>query len=552
MSLIIISCLVYLTICILLGYLGYRQTKNAKDYLVGGKQIHPVIMALSYGSTFISTSAIVGFGGAAATFGMGLLWLTFLTIFVGVFIAFIVFGKRTRKIGHNLDASTFPEFLGKRFDSRFIQIFVGAVIFVLMPLYAAAVMIGATNFISTTFRMEYGLALILFVIIVAAYVWSGGMKGVMYTDAFQGGIMFAAMAFLIIFVYSKLGGITTAHEKLNALMSSSAVAESVAGSVKAGFRGWMSMPEAGSPFWWTLVSSVVMGVGIGALAQPQLAVRFLTVKSGRELNRAVPIGGIFIIMMTGVAFVVGALTNIFFFEDTGKIAAIAAGNKDNIIPLFINNYVPSWFSSIFLITMLAAAMSTLSSQFHTMGSAAGRDLYETGTGKRGNTLTATRIGMLAAIIISTLLAYLLPEFFGKNGLLIIATSTSLFFGICASTFLPIYAGALYFKGMPKKAAEWGMVSGFACSIFWIFFIHESESKALLLCKTLFGVDSLAALVGPAGNMIKMVDPIFVALPVSIIATIAFSLVFRQDLSPAHREKCFGSVGATIETVLQKQ
>ena len=86
-------------------------------------------MALSYGATFISTAAIVGFGGTAGIYGMGLLWLTFLNILVGIFIAFVFFGKRTRKMGHNLGALTFPEFLSKRFDSRFIQYFSGIVIF---------------------------------------------------------------------------------------------------------------------------------------------------------------------------------------------------------------------------------------------------------------------------------------------------------------------------------------------------------------------------------------------------------------------------------------
>src|SRR5574344_3008007 len=101
-----IALLVYLFIITYLGYLGYKLTKTSADYLVGGRQIHPLIMALSYGSTFISTSAIVGFGGAAGTLGMGLLWLTFLIIFVGIFVAFVIFGKRTRKMGHNIDAHT--------------------------------------------------------------------------------------------------------------------------------------------------------------------------------------------------------------------------------------------------------------------------------------------------------------------------------------------------------------------------------------------------------------------------------------------------------------
>ena len=100
--LLTIVVVIYLFMIGYLGYYGYRKTKNALDYLVAGRNAHPVVMALSYGATFISTSAIVGFGGAAALYGMGLLWLTFLNIFVGIIIAFIVFGKRTRKIGHNL------------------------------------------------------------------------------------------------------------------------------------------------------------------------------------------------------------------------------------------------------------------------------------------------------------------------------------------------------------------------------------------------------------------------------------------------------------------
>jgi len=81
---------------------------------------------------------------------------------------------------------------------------------------------------------------------------------------------------------------------------------------------------------------IVLGVGIGVLAQPQLVVRFMTAKDNRSLNRAVLIGGIFILMMTGVAFTVGALTNVYFYQHTGQIAIDAAGgNVDSIMPIFI-------------------------------------------------------------------------------------------------------------------------------------------------------------------------------------------------------------------------
>ena len=126
MLLTIVTMIIYIFVLILLSYIGMKGTKNVKDFMVGGRQIHPFIMALSYGATFISTSAIIGFGGAAGALGMGLLWLTFLNIFLGIFIAFVIFGKRTRRMGHNLDSHTFPELLGVRFNSRFIQGFSGS------------------------------------------------------------------------------------------------------------------------------------------------------------------------------------------------------------------------------------------------------------------------------------------------------------------------------------------------------------------------------------------------------------------------------------------
>lgn len=55
--------LIYLLITIYLGYRGWRGTKSSEDYMVAGRRAHPYIMAMSYGATFISTSAIVGFGG---------------------------------------------------------------------------------------------------------------------------------------------------------------------------------------------------------------------------------------------------------------------------------------------------------------------------------------------------------------------------------------------------------------------------------------------------------------------------------------------------------
>jgi SSS family solute:Na+ symporter len=135
------------------------------------------------------------------------------------------------------------------------------------------------------------------------------------------------------------------------------------GLPSTGMTGWTSFPELGSATWYTLVTTIIMGVGIGVLAQPQLAVRFMTAKDGRSLNRAIPVGVIFILITTGVAYTMGALTNVYFYEKFGKISTEMTGNVDNIVPLFINTAMPEWLVVMFVLVLLAAAMSTMSSLF---------------------------------------------------------------------------------------------------------------------------------------------------------------------------------------------
>ena len=518
-TILTIVVVIYILINGFLGYLGYKQTKSAADYLVGGREIHPVLMALAYGSTFISTSAIVGFGGAAAFFGMGLLWLTFLNIFLGIFIAFVVFGRATRRLGAKLDAHTFPELLGRRFDSRFIQGFAGATIALLMPLYAAAVMIGGARFLEVQLHMDYQLALFVFAVVVATYVFFGGLKGVVYTDAFQGSLMFFGMIILLFYTYANVGGLGS-HAALTAMAS-----QVPAKLIAQGHQGWTAMPKFNSPIWWQLVSTIVLGVGVGVLAQPQLSVRFMTVKSGKELYRALIPGGIFILMMTGVAFVVGALSNLYFMNTAGKLSMAMVvdpvtqkPNIDKIIPTYIITAMPHWFGYVFMITLLAAAMSTLSGLFHAIGTSVGRDFYQQSLLKgkhQERTVPIAKLGILFAFIMTIILGFKL-----EPG--IVAIATSLFFGMCAAVFLPAYVSALYWKAATKKGVITGMLVGFFTWGFWVFFVHEKESAALKLCKLIFDKTSLAT-----GGTLAVVDPIVIALPVSAIVTIIACLATQS-------------------------
>ena len=520
--------IVYFLMVGYVGYLAWKRTNSSEDFMVAGRQTHPYIMALSYGATFISTAAIVGFGGVAGKYGMGILWLAFLNILIGIFIAFVFFGKRTRKMGKNLNSLTFPEFLGRRFNSKFIQYFSGILIFCAMPIYAAVVLIGAARFMESSLMLDFNIALLVLAIVICGYVLFGGLKGVMYTDALQGTIMFIGMLILLVFIYWVLGGVTEANTALTNmahLYPPDALAE--------GGTGWTSFPKFGSPFWWSLVTTTIMGVGVGALAQPQLAVRFMTVKSNKELHRSLLIGAIFIAVMTGTAYIVGSLCNVYFYQNFGQIAIdYVGGNMDSIIPTFISTALPEWFVYIFLLSLLAAAMSTLSSQYHTQGTALGHDIVDAfkNRGKsdeysdeeiidttakeesRLGFISISQAGILIAVILSLVIGLVLP-----GG--IVALGTSLFMGLCAAAFLPVYCAALFWKRATKQGAIAGLLSGTFTSLFLLVFVFKKTATGLGICKMLFGVDMLI-------NTMPWytIDVMIFAIPVSAIFTVVVSLL----------------------------
>ncbi|MDO9034044.1 MAG: sodium:solute symporter family protein [Methanoregula sp.] len=489
--------LIYLAATLIIGYMGYKKTKNTEDYLVAGRDSHPIIIALSYGATFISTSAIIGFGGSAASMGMGLIWLTVLNIGLGILLAFVLFGKKTREIGQRLSAVTFPDLMCKIYKSPLLQYIAGFIIVVSMPLYTAAILIGGARFIEPTLGIPYSTALIMFALITAVYVVFGGLIAVMYTDAFQGTIMLIGMIVLLSLTLVAVGGFTAGTTALTnmAHLVPKALADQ-------GMTGWTSMPIFGSPMWFTLVTTIVMGVGIGVLAQPQLVVRFMTAKNDRALNRAVLVGGPFILMMTGVAFTVGALSNVYFYNTTGKIALdAAAGNVDSIIPLFINGSMPDIFVVIFMLTLLAAAMSTLSALYHAMGTALVCDLW--GRGKAcALSMRAHQYGIIIMMVVSTALAFMLP-------ISIIARATAMFMGLCACAFLPAFAVGVYAKAPATKAALYSMVTGAVIWFIWTAFFHAAEAKPLGLCQAIFGKVTLL------GSPWTAVNPLVIALPISL-------------------------------------
>lgn len=519
--------LIYTGIMTGLMYLGYRKTRTDSDFMVAGRNIHPWVMALSYGATFISTSAIVGFGGAAGLFGFSLLWLTVLNISLGILAAFALLGVRIRRMSCNLGCETFPSLLGARFQSGALTAYVGALIFLMMPAYTGAILIGGARFLQEALSLPYTAALLILSAFIAVYVMSGGLRGVMYTDAFSAVVMLVGMVTLLFGTYRAVGGVLAGHSGLSALRDLVP-----AGLVNQGHLGWTAMPALGSPLWWTVVTTMVMGVGVGVLAQPQLAMRFMTVSRRKSLYQAILVGGIFIFFMTGTAFIVGPLSNLYFFQTSGQIAIQAAGgNMDSIIPVFVAQIMPSWFLYLFMLTLLSAAVSTLSSLLHVQGTAFARDLVETLGVNRllpgSTTRLWAKIGVILSLAAAILLAYVLPPG-------IIARATAFWFGICAASFLPTLVAALYWPRATGTAALASTITGSLVSGFGFLLLHAAEAAQVGLAMRLVGRATLLPF--PWTH----VNPLIYALPASAAVLVTVSLLTRQPAA-RHLEEAFKKV-----------
>lgn len=500
---------VFVVVTCFLAYYGYKRTKGSDQFLLGNRNTNPLILALSYGATFLSASAIVGFGGQAAKYGLSTIWLVFLNLFFGLAVAFIVFGKRTRKIGRKLGAFTFSDFLGKRFKSPSIRAFSALIILIGMPVYCAAVLLGGVNFLDAVLGVDRNAVLLILTILVGLYVVYGGIMAVIYTDALQAAIMFVGMVAIFVFSIVTFGGIDGDLTSIwnEALVSSPTLQH----LQQTGLNGWAAVPEFGSEVWLTVVTTFLMGVGIGALAQPQLIVRFMTAKDDKSMSRSLIIGSIFMLVIVGSAYTIGAFSNMFFFDRHGLAAVDYVANVDMIMPTYITELFSEVtfgdvFVSLFVLALLCASISTMSALLHTMGSAGGYDLLTLIQNKRGylekgkdlHSLRADRIVTIVMLIVVLVVAFYMPS----N---IIAKATSIFMGLTAATLLPAYTYCLYCKGVPnRKAALFSIAIGAVVWVFWGFFMCAGIANVI-------GTPLLAS------GLITFVDPLIIALPLSVVA-----------------------------------
>jgi solute:Na+ symporter, SSS family len=439
---------VFLVVMIIIGFIGMKRTSTLGDFFLGGRAIGPWISAFAYGTTYFSAVLFIGFAGKIGWgFGLKGLWIVFGNAVLGSFLAWLVLGKRTRRMTQNLDVMTMPEFLHERFQGRYIKMISAVIIFVFLLPYCASVFKGLSHLFEASFHIPYDIALLIMIAVTGIYLILGGYFAIVLTDFIQGFIMLVGSVAMIWILSSQAGGF---------LHSFSLIAQKYAEHV----------PVAKHPSM-LLLGALVFMTSFGAWGMPQMVQKFYAVKNEKVITRAAWVTLFFAIIITFAAYYTGALAHVFF-----NAPPMANGKPafDRIIPNLLTAQLHPAFLAVILLLVLSASMSTLSSLVLVAASAIAIDLYKghyNPAVSKENSVMMMRFLSGVFIVISYYIA--------RYDFALIVTLMSLSWGAVAGSFLAPFVYALYWKRTTKAGVKAGMATGLILAVSLFFIMGQNNS-----------------------------------------------------------------------------
>lgn len=436
----LISLAGYFILMIAIGYYAYRKsTSDVSEYMLGGRQLNPAVASLSAGASDMSGWMLMGLPGAVYVSGLSSAWIA-VGLVIGAYLNYRLVAPRLRVYTEVAeDALTIPDFFEKRFKdtSRQLRIFSSLVIVIFFTLYTSAGLVAGGKLFEASFGLSYNTGLFLTASVVVAYTLFGGFLAVSLTDFVQGVIMFIALVMVPIVALTELGGtLETTH------------------TIKAVDPSLLSLTEG-----ITLVGVVsAMSWGLGYFGQPHIIVRFMAIRNLNDVATARRIG-----MSWMLVTVLGAvMTGLVGFAFVLTADAPLADPETIFIKLSQVLFHPM-VGGFLLAAILAAIMSTISSQLLVSSSSLTEDFYKTfvrPSASQGELVSVGRLAVLAVAVVALLLSM-----DRSSSILSLVSNAWAGFG---AAFGPIVLLSLYWRRLTQAGALAGMVSGATTVLVWVY------------------------------------------------------------------------------------
>ena len=433
-----ISMIIYFVAMIVIGLWAYQRTDDMDDYMLAGRNLGPLSTALSAGASDMSGWLLMGLPGAFYLSGMSTMWLP-IGLTVGAWLNWKYTAPRLRTYTEVADNSlTIPTFLSARLHdgSRLIQIGAGVIILVFFTFYVSSGMVAGGRFFEASFGVDYRLGMVLVAGITVLYTLVGGFLAVAYTDVVQGLMMVTALVAVPVAGLFRLGGPDSLISTINEL-------------------------DPGTWALWgasTSLMSIVSAAawGLGYFGQPHIIVRFMALETPQQAKagRRIGIGWMALACLGAAATaLVGIAT---YRRDTGQLP-----NPETVFIALGQLLFHPLVAGFMLAAILAAIMSTISSQLLVSSSALVEDLYHAFNRRELGEKRSVLLGRVAVMIVSVVAALMAWQ--ADDSILKLVSFAWAGFG---ASFGPVVLLALFWRRLTRWGALAGMTTGAVVAAVW--------------------------------------------------------------------------------------
>ncbi|EAH5612182.1 sodium/proline symporter PutP [Campylobacter coli] len=433
----------YAALMLYIGFYFYRQNKNTEDYFLGGRSLGPVVSALSAGASDMSGWLLMGLPGALYASGLIESYIA-IGLSIGALLNWSFVAKRLRIYTSVIANSiTIPDYFETRFDDdkHILRIVCAIVILIFFTFYVSSGLVGGAKLFEATFGIRYEYALTTGTLIIVAYTFLGGYKAVCWTDLLQGLLMMGALIVVPAVMLYHLGGFGEAM----------AVIEEIKPNA-------LSMGEGIGAL--SIVSALAWGLGY--FGQPHILVRFMSIRSTKDIPAATFVGiSWMVISLIGACFIgLLGIAYVHKFELTLQ-------DPEKIFIVMSQLLFNPWIAGILLSAILAAIMSTASSQLLVSSSTIAEDFYKRIFNKEASNKTVMNLGRIGVLLVA-LVAFVISTDKESSVLSIVAYAWAGF----GASFGSVMLFSLFWSRMTRVGAILGMITGAVMVVLWKNYLAE--------------------------------------------------------------------------------